>query len=103
MNSKMTPKSHLSTNEPKIQQKQKQTKQTTKTGTESQNWRSHGRLLRGMVEKKGEKVQGIRSIIGPWLVWLCGLSVGCEPKGHWFNSQAGHMPELQTRSPVGGV
>ena len=26
-----------------------------------------------------------------------------EPKGHWFDSQAGHVPRLQARSPVGGV
>ena len=40
MNSKMTTNSKLSTTEPK-KQKQKQTKQTTRTGTESQKWRSH--------------------------------------------------------------
>ena len=44
MNSKMTTNSQLSTTEPK---KQKQTKQTTRTGTESQKWRSHGGLLVG--------------------------------------------------------
>ena len=44
MNSKMTTNSQLSTTEPK---KQKQTKQTTRTGTESQKWRSHGGLLLG--------------------------------------------------------
>ena len=38
MNSKMTTNSQLSTTEAKI----KQTKQTTRTGTESQKWRSHG-------------------------------------------------------------
>ena len=37
----MTTNSQLSTNEPK-NKKQKQAKQTTRTGTESQNWRSHG-------------------------------------------------------------
>ena len=42
MNSKMTTNSQLSTTEPK--QKQKQTMQTTRTGTESQKWRSHGGL-----------------------------------------------------------
>ena len=42
MNSKMTTNSQLSTTEPK---KQKQTKQTTRTGTEPQKWRSHGGLL----------------------------------------------------------
>ena len=39
MNSKMTTNSQLSTIEHK---KQKQTKQTPRTGTESQKWRSHG-------------------------------------------------------------
>ena len=27
----------------------------------------------------------------------------CEPKGHWFDSQSGHMPGLWARSPVGGA
>ena len=44
MNSKMTMNSQLSTTEPK---KQKQTKQTTRTGTESQKWRSLGDLSVG--------------------------------------------------------
>ena len=43
MNSKRTKTSQLSTTEPK-KQKQKQTKQTTTTGIESQKWRSHGGL-----------------------------------------------------------
>ena len=43
MNSKMTTNSQLLTAEPK--KKQKQTKHTTRTGTESQKWRSHGWLL----------------------------------------------------------
>ena len=42
MNSKMITNSQLSTTEPK-----KQTKQTTRTGTESQKWISHGGLLAG--------------------------------------------------------
>ena len=42
MNNKMTTNS---TTEPK--KKQKQTKQTTRTGTEPQKWRSHGRLSAG--------------------------------------------------------
>ena len=44
MNSKMTTNSQLSTTEPKEKQKQKQTKQTTRAGTDSQIWRSHGGL-----------------------------------------------------------
>ena len=39
MNSKMTTNSQLLTTEPK---KQKQIKLTTRTGTDSQKWRSHG-------------------------------------------------------------
>ena len=39
----MITNSQLSTTEPKTQ-KQKQTKQTTRTGTESQKWRSCGGL-----------------------------------------------------------
>ena len=59
MNSKMTTNSQLSTTEPK---KQKQTKQTTRTGTESQKWRSHGGLSVGEREgENGEKAQGLRS------------------------------------------
>ena len=46
MNSKMTVNSQLSTTEPKTN-KQKQTKQTTRTGTEPEKWRSHGGLSVG--------------------------------------------------------
>ena len=46
MNSKMTTNSQLSAIDPK-KQKQKQTKETTRTGTESQKWRSHGGLSIG--------------------------------------------------------
>ena len=62
MKSKMRANSQLSTTEPK-KQKQKQTKQTTRTGTESQKWRSHGGYHWGG-GRKGLKVQGIRSING---------------------------------------
>ena len=62
MNSKMTTNLQLSTTEPK---KQKQTKQTPRTGTESQTWRSHGRLSVGRGRgRMGEKVLGISSING---------------------------------------
>ena len=37
----MTTNSQISTTEPK-KQKRKQTKQTTRRGTDSQKWRSHG-------------------------------------------------------------
>ena len=45
MNSKMTTNSELSTSEPK--KTKTKSKQTTRTGTESQKWRSHGGLSVG--------------------------------------------------------
>ena len=47
MNSKMILSSELSTTESKKKQKQKLIKQTTRTGTESQKWRSHKGLSAG--------------------------------------------------------
>ena len=29
--------------------------------------------------------------------------LACEPKGYWFSSQSGHIPELWARSPAGGM
>ena len=67
MNSKMTTNSQLSATEPK--NKQKQTKQTTRTGTESQKWRSHGGLSVGRGRgERGGKAQGIRSINGRYKI-----------------------------------
>ena len=52
----MTTNSQLSITEPK---KQKHTKQTTRIGTESQKWRSHGELSLGWgKEENGRKVTG---------------------------------------------
>ena len=49
MNSKNDSKPHL-------KQKQKQTKQTTRTGIEPQKWRSHGGLTTGEWEgERGER------------------------------------------------
>ena len=68
MNSEMITNSQLSTTEPK-KQKQKQIKQTPRTGTESQKWRSHGGLSVGRVRgRMREKVQGIRSINGRYKI-----------------------------------
>ena len=53
-------------------------------------------------QKKGDLTALLKKNY-PWLVLLSGLSAGCKPKGHWFNSQSGHMPGLQARSPVGGA
>ena len=56
----MTTNSQLSTTEPEKQkQNPKTTKQTTRTGTESQKWRSHGGLsLKRGREKNGGKGTG---------------------------------------------
>ena len=65
MNSKMTTNSQLSPTEPK----KTKTKQTTTIGTESQKWRSQGRLSAGKGRgKMGEKVQGISSINGRYKI-----------------------------------
>ena len=66
MNIKVVINSQLSTTEPK---KQKQTKQTTRTGTDSQKQRAHGGLsVGGKRMRMGEKVQGIRSINGRYKI-----------------------------------
>ena len=55
----MTTNPQLLTTEPKKTQKEKQTKQTTRTGTESQKCRSHGGLSAGEEEEeKGGKGTG---------------------------------------------
>ena len=66
----MTTTSQLSITRPK-KQKPKQTKQTTRTGTEPQKWRSHGGLSMGIGKgrkENGEKVQGIRSRNGRYKI-----------------------------------
>ena len=56
MNSKMTTNSQLSPAKP---EETKQIKQITRTGTESQKWRSHGGLSVGRVrEENGRKGTG---------------------------------------------
>ena len=64
MNSKMATGSQLSPNEPKRKTMRTKTKQTTRTGTESEKWTSHGGISVGRGrEEWGVKVQGRRSII----------------------------------------
>ena len=59
----MTANSQLLTTTPKT--KQKQSKQSTRTGTEPLKWRSHGGILtREWEGERGGKVQRISSING---------------------------------------
>ena len=63
MNSEITTNSYEQLN--LKEQKQKQTKQTTRTGIEPQKWRSHGGLSTGeWEEERWGKVQRISSING---------------------------------------
>ena len=63
----MTANSQLLTTTPK--KKQKQTKQTTRTGTEPQKWRSHGGLSTGdWEEERGGKIQRTSSINDRWKI-----------------------------------
>ena len=68
MNSKMSTNSQLSINEPKKKERKTmktKTKQTTRTGTESENWTSYGGFSVGRGKGvMGGKGTGIRSIIG---------------------------------------
>ena len=58
----MTTNSQLLTTTPKTKTK---AKQTSRTGTESQKWRSHGGLSAGeYTGREGEKAQRISSING---------------------------------------
>ena len=50
-----------------MEQKQKQTKQTTRTGTQSQKWRSHGGLSVGEGEREGGG-RGTESKLHKWQV-----------------------------------
>ena len=55
--------------QPHLKQKQKQTKQTTRTGTEPQKWRSCEGLSIGEWEgERGGKVQRISSINGGYKI-----------------------------------
>ena len=44
----------------------------------------------------------IKRVCGPALAGVV-QSTGLRTKAHWFDSQSGHMPGLQARSPLGGV
>ena len=62
----MTTNSQLSKTKPK---KQKQTKQNSRTGTESQKWRPQRGLTAGRWKgRMWEKIQGIRSISGRYKI-----------------------------------
>ena len=48
-------------------------------------------FIKSTVENKKE---------APYWCDLVGCVPACEPKGHWFNTQSGHMPGLWARSFV---
>ena len=48
-------------------------------------------------------VDVIRIVQSPGWCGLVDWAQAWEPKGRWFDSQSGHRPGLQTRSPVEGV
>ena len=77
----MTTNSQLSTTKPNQPTNKEKTKETTRTGTESQKWRSHGELPVG--EWEGErrgKVQRISSINGRWKIDMGRIRIVLEMK-----------------------
>ena len=66
------------------EQKQKQIKQTTRMGTESQKQRSHRRLSARRGRRRiGEKEQGIRSINGRYKIERGRLRIGIYMYDPW--------------------
>ena len=50
-----------------------------------------------------EMIQHIKKLIHTGCCSSVNRAPDCELKGHQFNSQSGHRPGLQARSPVGGA
>ena len=46
----------------------------------------------------GERLREALASVAQWIECQA-----YKPKGRWFDSQSGHMPGLQARSPVGGA
>ena len=51
--------------------------------------------------KTTKKVLHLNSKLSPGWCGSVDWAPACKPKGHWLDSQAGHMPGLQARSLVG--
>ena len=51
--------------------------------------------------KTPNNIQGIQGTLAG--VAQLGWVLACEPRGHQFDSQLGHMPGVWVGSPVGGV
>ena len=51
----------------------------------------------------GRNIQVKKHCSGPGWCDSGDWAPACKPKGCWFNSQSGHMPGLQARSPIGGT
>ena len=60
-------------------------------------------LLKECTQKKWKQIFKQKLIYRPG--W-CGSGewvLACKPNGHWLDSQSGHMPRLQAKSPVRGT
>ena len=64
-------------------------------------WTPHHLAI--LITRVGGKKIHFKKLREPWLMWLSGLSAGCEPKGCWFDSLSGHMLGLWARSTVGAM
>ena len=54
-------------------------------------------------ERWGITSQQLRAVFNPGWCGSMDWVPACEPKGCQFDSQSGHMPGLQARSPAGGA
>ena len=68
-------------------------------------WRSLfcGSLLESHDKHVRESPRLCQKKSGPGWCGSVDWAQACEPKGCWFNSQSGHMPGLQAKSPVGAA
>ena len=72
-----------------------------------QDWRRNGfsqvNEIRECVCQHPAPVRKVKRSSHPGWCGSVDWALACKPKGRWFNSQSGHMPGLQARSPVGGA
>ena len=109
----MTTNLQLSINEPKKKQKQKQTKQTARTGTESEKWTSHGgfsvgRRKGGMGGKGTGKKKHNWQALNRWGEVKSGIGnrelkeLICTTYGHELRGDTGGLGSAGWRVDKGG-